>query len=96
MAGCCSRDEIQGRVRLGICTKVLSKINTSGGKKYSLENSYSPAVQITKNRPVNVGLRKAQKLGVLEISHPVEQLTTVHRIASCSIMRKLIAAVVVK
>ena len=69
---CCSRDEVQGHAKFRIFTKVLSKIQTSCGKKYILENSHSPAVQIIKNRHVNVGLGKAPKRCVSEISHPAE------------------------
>ena len=67
-----ARFEIQGRAKLEICTKVHGKINTSCGKKYSLENSHSPAVQKIKTNPVTLGLGKTQKRGVSEISHPAE------------------------
>jgi hypothetical protein len=38
--------------KLGICTKVQGKTNTSCGKKYSLEISHSAAVQKVRNSPV--------------------------------------------
>ena len=44
--------EIQGRAKLGICTKVHGETNTSGGKKYSLKNLHSTAVQKIKNSPI--------------------------------------------
>jgi hypothetical protein len=62
----------RGRAKLGICTKVHGEINTSCDKKYNLENPHSAAVQKIKNSPVIVGLEKAQKLCVSEISHPAE------------------------
>ena len=67
-----ARFEIQGHAKLGICKKVHSKNNTSCGEKYSLENSYSFAVQKIINSPVFLGLGQAQKCGVSEISHPAE------------------------
>jgi hypothetical protein len=45
LPGCCSRNEIQGRAKLGICTKVLSEIQTNCDKKYSLKNLHLSAVQ---------------------------------------------------
>ena len=47
-------------------------MNKICGEKYSLENSHSTAVQKIKNSPVILGLEKAQKRGVSEISHSVE------------------------
>ena len=69
---CCSRDEVQGHAKFRIFTKVLSKINTSCGKKYSLENSYSTAVQKIKNNPVILEPWEGKFACVLEISHPTE------------------------
>jgi hypothetical protein len=57
----CSRDKIQIRAKLGIRTKVLSKINTSCNKKYSLENPYSPALQKIKNSPVTLEPQEGTK-----------------------------------
>jgi hypothetical protein len=37
----CKISFIQGRAKIGICKKLLGKINTSCSKKYSLENSHS-------------------------------------------------------
>jgi hypothetical protein len=67
-----ARFKIQGRAKIGICTKVHDKINTSRGKKYRLENSHSTAVQKIKNSHVILGLGKARKGSVAEISHPAE------------------------
>ena len=56
------RNIIQGRAKLGICTKVLGEINTSCGKKYSLENSHSTAVQNIEKHPYNFRPREGTKV----------------------------------
>jgi hypothetical protein len=68
----CWRDEIHDHTKFRSCAKVLSKIQTNFGRKYNLENSYSTTVQKIKNWPVNVGIGKARKRGVLAISHRAE------------------------
>ena len=69
---CCWRDEIQGRAKPRISTKVLKKIVLNCGKKYSFEIHVQLKYRKSKAALWKLGLGKARKRCVLETSHPAE------------------------